>query len=127
MRRMIVVTMLLTFCTGAFAAQKNVKPQPPSTGIVIANFFNFFIEGDGITTTFTFNPRKVPPTYLNGTASLPKLPLAGVDNFNAHCLGGSNEAFTGTISNGLLTVNFATAPPANEFQQCSVVLLFQPE
>jgi len=127
MRKLIAIAMLLTFCTFGFAETKNVKAQPTSPGIVIATYFQFFIEGDGISATFTFNPRKVPPTYIESGSNLPRLPLVGVDNFNAHCSGSINESFTGTVSKGLLTVNLATAPPANEYQACNIILLFQPE
>lgn len=127
MRKLITIALLIAFCTCAFGAAKSVKSQPPSTGIVIAAYFYFYVEGDGITTTFTFNPKRVPPVYANGVASLPALPLAGVDNLNAHCAGANNEPFTGTVSKGLLTVNLATAPPAGEYQVCNIILLFQPE
>ncbi len=128
MRKMIVIATLLSFCVCASAATKNFKPQPQSTGIVIATLFYFYIEGDGISTTFTFNPRRVPPVYINFMANLPHLPLVGVDNSGARCGGGgSDEPSTGTLSKGLLTVNFTTAPPANVYQQCTLTLLFQPE
>jgi hypothetical protein len=127
MKRMIVITMLLCFCTCASGAAKSTRPQPSSTGVAIASVFYFFIEGDGITTSLTFNPRRVPPVYLNAVGNLPKLPLVGVDNNGARCLGSDNEPITGAVSKGMLTVNFTTAAPANEFQECSITLLFQPE
>jgi hypothetical protein len=129
MRRMIIiVTLLLAVCTGAFAASKaaakSVKPQPSSTGILFAQFFEFGIVGDGVSTTFTINPRRIPPQYTSGGASYPNLPLVSVDSNGGNC---GDSPFTATLSNGLLTLSFTTAPPANGVEECGIFLFFQPE
>lgn len=128
MKKLIALAMLIALSTTTFAATKavarNVKPQPSSTGIMFANFFYFNIVGDGISTSFTIDPRKIPPQYTAGGSTYPHLPLLGVLNNGYTC---GSFAYVATLSDGLLTLTFATAPPANNVQQCGVWLVFQPE
>lgn len=74
MRARIVIALLLSFGTCAFAADKKVKPPPSSTGILISSNLYFSILGDGISTTFTLNPWRI--SQISGTP-LPSLPLVG--------------------------------------------------
>src|SRR5690242_1045933 len=109
MRGMIAIALLLTLCACAFAADKaiakRVKPQPSSTGILFEAFFDFDIVGDGISTTFTIDPRRIPPRYNGGASTFPHLPLVGVFNGNGFVCG--QFEYVGTLSNGLLTLTFA--------------------
>lgn len=127
MKRLIVMAILLSLGVPAFAEQKSVKPQTSATGILIASSIIFSIQGDGITTTFTFSPRRIG-TFYPATTALPRLPLVGLFSNGGNCVGNEDDnPFTGTVSKGLLTVNFASAPPANTEEQCTATLLFQPE
>lgn len=58
--RVVIVLLVVSFSTCAFAANKNVKQPPWSTGILIASTFDFTLVGDGISTTFNITPRKIP-------------------------------------------------------------------
>lgn len=60
MRERIALAVLVFFATCAFAAPKNVKQLPSSTGIVITSSFGFYIQGDGISTTFNLTPWSIP-------------------------------------------------------------------
>jgi hypothetical protein len=123
MRTRIALAVLLSIATCALAALKNTQQPPSSTGILIAYVFGFDMQGDGISTTFTLTPSRVPPIYVDSGANYPNLPLVGVAG-EGNC---SNDTFAATVSSGKMLVTFPTPPPSNVVQNCSVVLLFQPE
>jgi hypothetical protein len=121
MKKVILLVLLVSVTTCAFASN-GVKSQSPSTGILIVATFDFLIVGDGISTTLTVTPTRVPPIYADGVAVLPNLPLVGVVG-EGQC----NEPFTATVSGNQVIMNFATAPPAGVIEVCSVNLTYQPQ
>jgi hypothetical protein len=120
MRKRLVLAVVLFVAVCGFAAQKSVKDTTPSTGISIVSGFSFTIVGDGISTTFTIAPWRIPQV----NTPLPQLPLLGMFG-TGDCGNGLN--FTGTASGDRLIVNFQSPPPGgNTIQGCSALLLFQP-
>ena len=124
MKTKIALAVLLSFITCAFAAQKSVKKPSPSTGILVASIFGFYLQGDGISTTLTITPARIPQVFANGLATLPKLQLVGVSDIAPICQNG--VTFTATVSGNQLVMNFPTPPPVG-ITACTVSLLFQPE
>jgi len=127
MRKSIALTVLLSFTTFVLAAQKGVRQPPAAGGITIPATFVFFIQGDGISTTFTITPSNIPQNP--SVPGLPHLPLAGIINSNAICLFDDQGTFgfAGTVSGSQLIVNFPTAPPSGLQASCSATLLFRPQ
>jgi hypothetical protein len=127
--RILVAMLLVSFGTCAFAANKNVKPSPSSTGRLITSAFNFSILGDGISTTFTINPYRIPQNTGQGVAALPFLPLVGVfsGGLNQCSSFGTEIFFTGTVSGREVAITLATPPDAGSTFNCSTTLLFHPE
>jgi hypothetical protein len=124
-----LVVLLFVAATFTFAAPKNSPKQPPSsTGILISSAYYFGIQGDGISTTLTFTPSRIPPVYVDGVSNLPNLPLVGValqgNGSEGNCTSG--DTFTATVSGNQLITTFQTAPGV-AFQTCNIVLLFHPE
>lgn len=118
MKKRLVLAVMLFVSIYGFAAQKSVKATTASTGISIINGFSFNIVGDGISTTFTITPWRIPQV----NTPLPRLPLLGMFG-TGDCGNGPN--FTGTASGDRLIVNFQSPPPANTIQSCETILLFQ--
>lgn len=123
--RILVAMLLVSFSACAFAANKNVKPSPSSTGILITSGFGFSVLGDGISTTFTINPYRIPQ---NGGA-VPLLPLVGVfsGGVNQCAFFATEIPFTATTSGREITITLASPVPADSVFGCSATLLFKPE
>lgn len=128
MRTRIVVTLLLALGTCAFAAAKKTVVQPPSSpGILIASNFGFTILGDGISTTFTINPWRIPQNTGEGTPALPLLPLAGVENGGGSCGVIGQILFTATVLGRQVIVTLAAPMAGGDQENCHATLLFHPE
>ena len=124
--RLVIALLLLSFGTGAFAAEKKLKQSPSSNGILISSTFEFSIQGDGISTTFSINPWKIPQS--TGVSPLPFLPLAGVSSGGGGCtFFGTSIPFTASVSGRRLQITLQSPPDTNTTYGCIATLLFQPE
>ncbi len=123
MRKRLVLAVMLSVALYGFAAQKSAKEMSPSTGILILSPFSFNIAGDGISTTFTIAPWRIPQGGNGGNPALPQLPLLGMFG-TGNC---SSLVFSATAVGDRLIVNFQSPPPANTLiSTCTALLLFQP-
>ena len=121
--KVLALLLLFAYSALAFAAPKASKKSTSSGGILLAASYYFAVWGDGISTSFTLTPWKVPQPP--GSA-IPRLPLVGSVPNSAYCYG-SGATFTVTASGERMIITFAAPPPADTELPCSLTLLFQPE
>jgi hypothetical protein len=126
MIRTIAIATLLVACLCTPAFTQATSTQSQSSGILIASGFIFNFIGDGITTSMTLTPGKIPQLPL--TPDLPSLTLVDWRKGDVTCdPGDPHLTFTASVSNGRLVVTFDHAPGVGILYQCSTVLLYQPE
>ena len=110
----------VTLAVACLCATAQTQTQPQASGILIASGFIFNFIGDGITTTMTISPGKIPQVPF--TADLPSLTLVDWRKGDVTCdPGDPHLTFTASVSNGRLTVTFDYAPGLGILHQCSTV------
>lgn len=120
MKKAITLTAVAFLCFGLFARAKSVG-KPEASGIMIVSAFGFRILGDGVSTTFTITPTRVPQIGSGITTSeVPRLPLVGIIEGSETCPFGH---FTGTGSGRCLTITFdkPSSYGCSWFMQCLIV------
>ena len=127
--RILVALLLLSLGTCTFAADKgSAKTSTPSRGILIPWGISFPILGDGVSTTFSITPWRVPQAG-GGPSTLPLLPLVGVlSSATMSCSAFPVDIpFTATVSGKQLLITLSSPASAGETFTCNATLLFEPQ
>ena len=99
MRQTFALATLLVACLCTSAFTQATPTQPGASGILIASGFIFNFIGDGITTTMTITPGKIPQVPL--TPDLPSLTLVDWRKGDVTCdPGDPHLTFTASVSSG---------------------------
>jgi hypothetical protein len=105
-------------------------PTPSASQILVAQTFEFQLQGDGISTHFAVTPKNLVTASDVAYLPFPSLPLVGVaqESQNSSCTDGQNR-YSGTFSihDRKLVVDFSTAVQNGDVVTCDEVLVYKPE